>query len=1096
MERKIFHKAKLATAIALVSTTTLLTGCIVDGDRSSAVTTTVQEDASRISITDQATPLAQILGLVQDTNGNPVVGARVSIGNAAATTDANGAYAISNVPVTGFTGNASGAAATALQVSIVPASGTHLNATVSVTPQASTIVQTIDGASGNTEDALLAIVTTDGLAVSAGITVVPAMQSNVTGVLRDAATGEVVANTVIGLELLGVNGVGQQQTQNAGAGTSYGVSTFQAATDANGVFSFTALPMDAEFDLAIEGWTFSALAGGVEGTKTLGGEFSTTPEVANQNIGTVTANLITSADAIAPFVTSVNGVVVNAATGVLNDDLDGTQGLTVNFSEPLQQIADENSIYMYNKTLSDTIDIASFAQSADGKSLTITTANPIAQDQEFEIYLSVVDFQDIANNVLDDSTSASNPATFQGQATPLYDDTAGVTSVGTVRLTLKTFADPVTEANAVVGLVQELGDAGTSAFELIQSLNTTFADVDTGTVRTDDLDIEQLNDPLAATLLTDLSNSTYTEPGLGADKPAAVKTDVARIQFTIVTDPTAADFTESDTYLLTLTDTSGNLQDFTVVAPEVAVDPTNITVNGDKTVTIVLEDGFSGDLDLLLDGVEPNDTITISSLTSFGTVDGVVSQVLTDQIAPTTVLQRSYGQGLKTDATVGVSYGNGGELAELTTATVGTPIINITPRLITPQAGLAIPLPVASTWTALRDEAQDTAPDDGNSDVNLTANTFTPGITAYDATAIAAWSVGQRTIGIAVSEDVSLTATDPVDDAVQVLDGWTVQNDVVKNDIDGDITAIDLIHVDVPNVIDFANVDHGKTIDFTNAITDASGNVAAAGNNAKVVIRDLMPPLLTSAVYNGEQIVLTYNENVVLDGDTDFILDAADLGAANNVTITATADNTTVVGNTVTISRADIGDLDSEVSFDRGTFDHDGDNNVTTADAAHGVIYSVEVQDANGTSWANWDGGVGLVDIPGIAIRDDAGVFELSGSPTPTNFTATSTSFTVVYRFSHRIDLEQSGLTNTVGATTLTGAEVDAAFTLTSAATIVTGSTSATLDGSGRVLTVTVATSVGVSAADTFGLTGGAIATEWDTNDADITTLTDITVPQ
>ena len=53
MERKFFHKAKLATAIALVSTTTLLTGCLVDGNKSNTNSTTVQEDASRISITSK-----------------------------------------------------------------------------------------------------------------------------------------------------------------------------------------------------------------------------------------------------------------------------------------------------------------------------------------------------------------------------------------------------------------------------------------------------------------------------------------------------------------------------------------------------------------------------------------------------------------------------------------------------------------------------------------------------------------------------------------------------------------------------------------------------------------------------------------------------------------------------------------------------------------------------------------------------------------------------------------------------------------------------------------------------------------------------------
>src|SRR5690606_41950533 len=95
---------------------------LVEGDESVTNSTVVQEDASRISVTDQETPRAEILGIVQDTNGNPVVGARVSIGVASAVTDANGAYSIPNVAVTGFTGNAGGATAQPIQVSIVPAS--------------------------------------------------------------------------------------------------------------------------------------------------------------------------------------------------------------------------------------------------------------------------------------------------------------------------------------------------------------------------------------------------------------------------------------------------------------------------------------------------------------------------------------------------------------------------------------------------------------------------------------------------------------------------------------------------------------------------------------------------------------------------------------------------------------------------------------------------------------------------------------------------------------------------------------------------------------------------------------------------------------
>lgn len=1057
MERKIFHKAKLATAIALVSTTTLLTGCIVDGDRSNASTTTVQEDASRISVTDQATPLAQILGLVQDTNGNPVVGARVSIGSAAATTDANGAYAISNVPVTGFTGGTDAETPVAIQVSIKPATG-YLSATVSVSPQASTIIQTVAGDDTNTEDALLAIVTTDGLAVSAGITVVPALESTVTGVLRDEETGEVVADTVIGLELLEVNDVDQQQEQNNGSGTSYGVASYQAATDANGVFTFTNLPVDSDFDIAIEGWTFDDLTGGNEGNAN-SGEFATTPEVTIQNIGTITANLITSSDDVAPFVTSVNGVVVNAATGVLNDDLDGTQGLTINFSEPLQQIVDANSIYVYNTTLNEVIAVDTFDLSADGNSLTITTTNPIAQDQTFEIYLSVVDFQDAADNSL---VAVAAAPVFQGDATPSYDTAAGVTSVGTVKLTLKTFADPVTEAGAVVSLTQLLTDGGSSNFELLQTLNSTFADVDTGSVRGDDLTIEQLNEVEAEARLDALAATTYSEPGLTSGL-ASVETNVARVQFTI--DAT----TESDTYILSLTNESGAAKNVNVVATALVGTVTN---DGTQAVTLTLTDGFAGAADLLLVGVEPNDTITISSLTSFGTVDGVATRVLTDQVAPTTVLQNSYGQGLKSNATVGLNYGDGGELADLTPAALGAPIVNVTPRLLTPQAGGELALPVGETWDAIQALMQDDVAPIGTQDVSL-AN-MAAGFTAYDAEAFAAWTVGSRKIGIAVSEDVSLTGT-PTEDAGQVLTGWTAQNDVLLNDQSGVVSA-DLINVTVPDVIDFANNDHGSTIDFTGVITDLSGNTAAAGNNAKVVIRDLMPPLLTSAIYNGEQIVLTYNENVVVPDGTVFTLD----GDGGDITITSSSDNTVVSGSTVTLDRADFTNLNSEAVFDRGTFDHDA--NISTVDADHSVIHADDVEDTLGTSWDNWDavsGSTPAVTIPGIAIRDDAGAFQL-GNTTIASLSATSNR--VTYRFSHRIDLSSSGLGVEATANELTGAEVVAMFDITNIA--LDTASSAVLDPTGRVLVVDfVTTGANIVGEDITIDVAFTIDSEWDNND-------------
>ncbi len=1082
MDSKVFRKARLAAAVALISGTTMLSGCLVEGDDSKTTSTTVQEDASRISVTDQATPRAEILGVVQDTNGNPVAGARVSIGSASATTDANGAYSIPNVPVTGFTGNAGNAAAQPIQVSVVPASSTegvnYLAATVSVTPQASTIVQTVDGDHSNTEDALLAIITTDGLAVSAGVTVVPALQSSVTGILRDDTTGEIVANAVIGLEVLSVNGVDQQQAQNAGVGTSYGVGIYQAATDGEGRFTFANLPVDTDFNIAINGWLVSALIDGNKGD-TNGGIFATTPEVTVQNIGTLLAEEITSQDDKKPFVTSVTGVVVNQATGLLNDDLDGTQGLTIHFSEPLQTLVDSNSVYVYNETAKAAVTLQGTpALSADGRSLTIATATPIPENNVFAIYLIKADFQDLADNHLE--ALPGNPA-FRGEETPLYDQDAGVTTAGSVKLTLKTFADPVTVAGAVVGLTQLLTDGGFSEFEVLQTLNSTFLDVDTGSLRSGDDDIEQMNEPEAAARLKNLSDTTYAEANLSGNKPDNVATNVARIQFTI--DAT----TQAERYVLTLKNTIGDSQDLTLaVSDTVGV----LTNNSTNAVTLTLEQGFQGTVDMLVESVEPGWTLTVSSMTDFGSVDGVASLVLTDQIAPTTVLQSSYGAGDNTAAIVTPDYGNGGELSNVGSNAMGAPLLNITPRLLVPQVengqSLPVALPIDTIWDALMAGVDKDDNDDRYvSDAGLGAMN----IALYDATAWTSWNISgdrSREIGIAFSEDISLSGTPAFNGTANRLSDWTAHNDVVLNDQNTGITSADLANVKVDDIMALANTDNGTIIDFSGVVADASGNTATAANNAKVVVRDMMPPMLTSAVYDGESIVLNYNENVTVVDGSDFVLH----GSSTSKTITVNTDDVTVAGTSVTIPRSVFGDIDSEVLFDRGTYDHDGFP--ATANAANGAILTADTEDAQGTSWNNWNNGVlpaDAVDLPALVIRDAAGAFNVTTSQT--GFNNGATTFTVTYLFSHRIDLQNSF--GSASANALTAADVIAAFTLGSAASISSTNTSALLDSTGRELTVNISTTGPIATNDTFGLTGGSIRSEWDSNDAAITTLNDIT---
>ena len=58
MEHSIFKKARLAAAIALVSSTTLMTGCLFEGDEAKSVTTAeVGNNSERVQ-----TPVGTVMG--------------------------------------------------------------------------------------------------------------------------------------------------------------------------------------------------------------------------------------------------------------------------------------------------------------------------------------------------------------------------------------------------------------------------------------------------------------------------------------------------------------------------------------------------------------------------------------------------------------------------------------------------------------------------------------------------------------------------------------------------------------------------------------------------------------------------------------------------------------------------------------------------------------------------------------------------------------------------------------------------------------------------------------------------------------------------
>src|SRR5690606_29068604 len=168
------------------------------------------------------------------------------------------------------------------------------------------------------------------------------------------------------------------------------------------------------------------------------------------------------------------------------------------------------------------------------------------------------------------------------------------------------------------------------------------------------------------------------------------------------------------------------------------------------------------------------DKLVIGTLNSLDVVVAQTELVLEDKIAPTTIVQTNYGLGDETSAVVNPNYGDGGELANNGVATVGTPLFNVTARLLTPQVGNAA-LPVADTWKALTD-----AVDRNASGVKQVSDTGLAGYALYDANAWTALNgtanARTRNVGIAFSEDITLTATAPsFNGTAATLSDWAAQ---------------------------------------------------------------------------------------------------------------------------------------------------------------------------------------------------------------------------------------------------------------------------------------------------------------------------------
>jgi hypothetical protein len=652
-------------------------------------------------------------------------------------------------------------------------------------------------------------------------------------------------------------------------------------------------------------------------------------------IGTSTVGLTGTTSgsdtAVAPA-TTVAGQYAALNQGIVND-------FVINFSEEMASTFDMSEarvkVIAPGATVSSTVSDATVTLSADGKSATVTFVTDLAEGSKVDVWFphwTALDANDDLFLVDNDS---------------IIFDTVELAVTGSAKAVYThayfcTFAKP-TDAASVL-LAPQIFDAVTSedggSTDLAQ-YSTAFQDNDDAG-NTLPAEITQLND---GDLIPGNVESRLQALAIARGATVTVDEDYAVVEF---------DGTNAAS--LVWEHTSGNTT--TTVTPGTTAGYT-VVQNGSVT-------------ELHVSSAAHNDVISATPVNGFGdvVVAGKVSVTLVDAIAPTTVLQESYnitdstigpraGQDVVSAGTTNASFGNGGEIsAPGTTATAaGEPIIHIQPRHLDGlgdrneefdalTASMSSRLSAAEV-TALGSTAAQTA---------LSVSTIGGfDFPIYDKTAYAAWADVPATIGVAFSEDVTLTTTAPAFDGSTTLSGYAELNDVIT-DVDGNTVSVDLVTFNTPSVVDLS-LDAGANLGFVGSVTDSRSNVSTA--NAQVFIQDTFPPMMTESVWDGATLELTFNEApVITTGANITVIDPVATG--NDHTVSVTTSNTTISGNTMTITLSTADNTLIAPLFQNGgnnefAYDDDGiTTNNTPNGEQHALISWDNIADATGNEWSEF----------------------------------------------------------------------------------------------------------------------------------------------
>ena len=515
-------------------------------------------------------------------------------------------------------------------------------------------------------------------------------------------------------------------------------------------------------------------------------------------------------------------------------------------------------------------------------------------------------------------------------------------------------------------------------------------------------------------------------------------------------------------------------------------------VSGSGTPTTQSFSASSGEFEIAVTGTEDGSEFLITPTGAFGVTGETLTVTVNDLVAPTTLLQENYElwaiettDYAATTASAGTgATGSGGEVAEgSVSGEAGDPIIYIQPRHLSPTSNANI---------SERYDEFDSFDFSEKLDIAAEANDNP----LYSGPGYASWSDRSNSLGVAFSETIATGAVAPLESAsvdltlTGVLNGLTTDVDGQtilgqQDTADNGNTLItnsgsDLARFTVSDMVDFANNDHDEAIDFTNgSIVDAFGNLANDNSEARVIIRDAMPPFVTAARWDGSNVIITFNETIVPEDEDKLVLtnlNDTTLGYPLELDDSATASTEgyytlNAAGNelTVVVGATNIAGLFQNGTDDKFVFDSDGD----TITENHLALNFDDIEDARGNSWATFDrdensaptidtdgdlaNGVNsdgydrfgryLVDAPRFMMYNDVGIFTITkqtiGYSDATGSAATGDDdgeVTLRFTFSHPIDISNAtnigsaldGATTggSYSGTSLTQAQANVLFTI------------------------------------------------------------------